>query len=596
MRNRTTLLQRLLAWSATLLLTICATLQSKRAVNLSPANWSKGEYEKFLKAQDVDRTEAGVATGRNGAVTVAYNGIAARAGLEALQQGGNALDAAMTAAITQVAATAGAPISYFGIMSLVYYDAKTKKVYTMNAEWNTVRGETEPLKIPGSISMGTEEGLRGTAVSGRTALVGGFLKGVEAAHQRFGKLPFQHLFEPAIYLAEKGMPVTAHLADKFHFRGEDLKRLPATRAIFTKADGSFYQRAETFKQPALAETLRAVATRGSDYVYKGAWAKKLVAAVQADGGKMTLEDLAAYDVIWDEPLIGDIGDYQVQTNRPPNSGGVSLIEAQNLAAASGLINEPHWSKSGASLRKALDISQMFYVNYLPDAMLKQIYPGMDFSAQSRTTPQHAAELWKRMQAGAKPRWTLPPRHSDDVVAIDKEGNIAAMTHSINCVDWGRTAINIDGISIGDPGSFQQAAIAMTKPGHRLAAPTETGILFKNGQPVLGFASMGSGLHQRTFQCLLNVTRFGMTVDQAINTPDFFLPGTDLQTGALTVQLPKGKFSPSVLAEMGYAWKEFGPSEERFRGEGVWVAINRDPKTGELRAASHNRNNSAAVAW
>jgi gamma-glutamyltranspeptidase/glutathione hydrolase len=190
MRNRTTLLQKLLAWSAALLLTTCATLPSKRAVDLSPANWSKGEYEKILNAQDVDRTEAGAATGRNGAVTVAYNGIAARAGLEALQQGGNALDAAMTAAITQVAATAGPPISYFGIMSLVYYDAKTKKAYTMNAEWNTVRGETEPLKIPCSISMGTEEGWRGTAVSGRSALVGGFLKGVEAAHKRFGNSTF----------------------------------------------------------------------------------------------------------------------------------------------------------------------------------------------------------------------------------------------------------------------------------------------------------------------------------------------------------------------------------------------------------------------
>ena len=585
-------------WAAVILMSTGATVVPKAPVNLSPANWPKGEYERFLQAQDVDRTEAGVATGRSGAVTVAYNGLAARAGLEALKQGGNAIDAAMTGAITQVAATAGAPISYFGIMSLVYYDAKTKKVYTMNAEWNTVRGETEPLKIPGSIRMGTEEGLRGTAVSGRTALVGGFLKGVGAAHQRFGKLPFKHLFEPAIYLAENGMPVTAHLADKFRFRGEDLKRLPATRDIFTKTDGTFYQRGEIFKQPALAKTLRAVAAQGTDYIYKGEWAKALVTAVQADGGKMTVEDLAAYDVIWDEPLIADVGDYQLQTNRPPNQGGVGLIEAQNLAIASGLTKEAHWSKSGASFRKALDISQMQFLNFLPDAVIKQVYPGMDFSMQARTTPQHAAELWKRMQAGAKPyRWeTQEPKHSDDVVAIDKDGNIAAITQSINCVDWGKTAINVGGISIGDPASFQQAAIAKVKPGDRLPAPTETGILFKDSQPLLGFASMGSGLHQRTFQCLLNVTRFGMTVDQAINAPDFFIPGTDLKTGALTVQLPKGRFPQSVLAELGYAYKEFGPSEERFGGEGLWVAISRDPKTGELRAASHNRNNSAAVAY
>jgi gamma-glutamyltranspeptidase/glutathione hydrolase len=597
MKNRSSLLTRLFAWSLALSLTTTATLQAKRAVNLSPESWPKGEYQRFLNAQDVDRTEAGVATGRNGAITVAYNGIAARAGLEALKQGGNALDAAMTAAVTQVAVTGGAPISYFGTMSLVYYDAETKKVHAMNAEWNTVRGETEPLKIPGGVNMASKEGLRGSAVSGRTALVGGFLKGVEAAHKRFGKLPFKHLFEPAIYVAENGMPVTGRLADKFEFRGEDLKRLPATRAIFTKADGSFYQRGDIFKQPALAKTLRAVAAQGTDYIYKGEWAKRLIAAVQADGGKMTMEDLAAYDVIWDEPLVAEIGEYQIQTNRPPNHGGVSLIEAQNLALASGLTKEEHWAKSGASLRKALDITQMMNLNYLTDAALKRLYPGLDFSTAARATPQHAAELWKRMQAGVKPfRWAQTPKHSDDVVAIDKEGNIAAITHSINCVDWGRTAINIDGISIGDPASFQQSQIARVKPGDRLPSPTETGILFKDGQPVLGFASMGSGLHQRTFQCLFNVMHLGITVDQAINTPDFFLPGFDLKTGALTVQLPKDRFPKNVLDDMGYAYREIPSSEVRFGGEGLWVAISRNPKTGELRAASHNRNNSAAVAW
>jgi len=203
-----------------------------------------------------------------------------------------------------------------------------------------------------------------------------------------------------------------------------------------------------------------------------------------------------------------------------------------------------------------------------------------------------------MSAGAKPfNWEMQgPKHSDDVVAIDREGNIAAITHSINCVDWGKTAIFVGGISIGDPASFQQAQIARVKPGGRLPAPTETGILFKDGRPVLGFASMGSGLHHRTLQCLLNITRFGMTVEQAINTPDFFFPGADPKTSKLTVHVAKGRFPKSVLEEVGYAYREYEPNQARFGGEGLWIGISRDPKTGELRAASHNRNNSAAVAW
>jgi gamma-glutamyltranspeptidase/glutathione hydrolase len=202
-----------------------------------------------------------------------------------------------------------------------------------------------------------------------------------------------------------------------------------------------------------------------------------------------------------------------------------------------------------------------------------------------------------MQAGTTPfRWKTPASsgHSDDVVAIDEAGNMAAITHSINCVDWGRTAINIDGISIGDPASFQQMQIARTKPGARLISPTETGILFKDGAPVIGFASMGNGLHHRTFQALLNVVRFGMTVDQAINTPDFLMPSPDA-TGRLTLRVPKDRFPAAVLQGTGYAYEEIPADNMRFGGEGLWVAISRDPKTGQLRAASHNRNNSTAVA-
>ena len=119
---------------------------------------------------------------------------------------------------------------------------------------------------------------------------------------------------------------------------------------------------------------------------------------------------------------------------------------------------------------------------------------------------------------------------------------------------------------------------------------------KDGHAVLGFASMGSGLHQRTLQGLLNVTQFGMTVDEAINAPDFFMPLTDPATFQLTLRVPVGKFPRAVLDASGYAYQELDPKSARFGGEGLWVAISRDPATGELRAASHNRNNSDAVAY
>ena len=568
--------------------------------NLSPENWGD-DYATFMAAQDVNRTSAGAAQGYNGAVTVAYNGLAARAGLEALEQGGNAIDAAMTTAMAQVALTAGAPISYFGILSLVYYDAETDQVYTMNAEWNTLKGETDPMSIPGGIDFSSDDALygRGNDPSGRTALVGGFMKGVEAAHTRFGKLPFEALFEPSIYIAENGMPVTKDMAGYISERENDLARLPETKSVFTKDNGEFLKEGDIFKQPALAETLRQVAANGTDYMYKGPWGEALVAAVQADGGVMTMEDLTSYEVLWDTPLKADIGNgYAVYTNPYPNLGGLALIEAQNLADASGLSSEEHWTKSGDSLRKALDISAMGNVAYLPPELVATIFPGLDFSPESRVTNEHAEALWARMEAGAKlgQYKDIRPKHSDDVVVIDKDGNIAAITHSINAVLWGRTAINVGGISISDAAAIQREAVAAAGPGNRLPAPTETGIVFKDGTPVLGFASMGSGLHPRTLQGILNFTDFGMSVEEAINTPDFFLPTTDPKTFQLTVAVPEGRFAKEVLDDMGYAYKEIPFDEVRFNGEGKWVAISRDPETGLLEAGSHNRNNSDAVAY
>ena len=111
---------------------------------------------------------------------------------------------------------------------------------------------------------------------------------------------------------------------------------------------------------------------------------------------------------------------------------------------------------------------------------------------------------------------------------------------------------------------------------------------------MGFASMGSGLHQRTFQALLNVTRFGMTVDEAINTPDFLLPLNDTD-GRLIARVPKGKFPASVLQDTGYAFQEIDATGMRFGGEGLWVAISRDPNAFPSNCGRPGTN-VATASW
>jgi gamma-glutamyltranspeptidase / glutathione hydrolase len=182
---------------------------------MSPEAWPPGELEKYWELQrDYKRPHPAVESDK-GMVAVTHDAFSARIGLVALQQGGSAADAALATSLAQIALDAGAVTSYAGILTMVYYDAASKKVYSLNACYNTVLGEGEPLTIP-----------RGGKPSGRTALVPGFFAGVQAAHDRFGKLPFASLFDPAIYLAEKGFVVDSALSAWINQRKDVLSRLP----------------------------------------------------------------------------------------------------------------------------------------------------------------------------------------------------------------------------------------------------------------------------------------------------------------------------------------------------------------------------------
>src|SRR5262245_55662488 len=266
-----------------------AKLRPSGKIKMSPEAWPPGELEKYWQLQhDYQRPHPAVESDKV-MVAVSSDAFSARVGLEALRQGGSAADAALATSLAQVALEAGGPTSYAGIMTMLYYDAASKKVYSLNAGYNTVLEEDDPRTIP-----------RGDKPSGRTALVPGFFAGVQAAHKRFGKLPFASLFDPAIYVAEKGFVVDESLDRNLYSQKSVLIRLPEARGIFTKENGEPYRGGELFRQPQLAGTLRKVAAQGANYIYQGEWGKKFVAAVRSEGGKLALEDMQAYRAIWSE--------------------------------------------------------------------------------------------------------------------------------------------------------------------------------------------------------------------------------------------------------------------------------------------------------
>lgn len=527
-----------------------------------------------------------------GMVTATTGAGAVEAGVDMLRQGGSAADAVAATALTQICLAAGSWVSYAGIYTMVYFDASTGKVHNLNAAFNTIQDEEDAAGIPG-IQLG-EVGKAGFSAfqypaSGRTALTPGFMAGIEATHERFGRLSLDAIFAPAIRCAEEGFPWTAGHAHQYGFRAAVLSRLPQTRAVFTKPDGSAYAAGETFRQPVLAKTLRRAVREGiGNYMYRGEWAEQLVTAVQGDGGKMTLDDLRDYEVLWSEPTRAAYHGYDIYSHGLPAAGGVFLTEAMNVAEIAELAQKGRYSQSPEALYWLAQIAKLQFI-LGPAAMVTRSdiqaavqSLGADLSLSSRLQKTTSKILWEAIRSGRLPGVgpsSASPAHSDAVVAIDQWGNMAAVVHSINTVSWGATGLNVQGISIPDAASFQQAAIAATGPGRRLPDPTNPGLVAKNGKPVMAFGSIGSGLHIRTVGSLMAVLDFGLTPQQAINEPSL---GCFEFGGVAKLTVGTKEFTPEFLQALRDLGQDVGESDPL---RGYWIGIQIDPATRELHGGA-----------
>lgn len=571
-------ISRLLAIVLTLALVVSSVFLSVPQSQVSktafaPDRWPKEELDRYMSFQNprsfLTQEGRASATGRNGMIVGTSEPLAIHAGLEVLKQGGNAADASLTTSLAQIALSAGAAYSYAGILTAVYYDARSGKVYALNAAYNTVKGETDPNSIP---SFGSH--------SGRTALVPGFMAGVQALHDRFGKLQFSSLFDPAIWIAENGVPFSPLVEAWLKQAGPFVTRLPEARRVFTKENGEFYKSGELFRQPELAETLRKTASGGSAYIYKGDWARHFVDAVRREGGKMTMEDLAAYEPLWSEPAEVTYDGYQILATPVPNLGGRLIQWSLGLAGAADLKQYPHYTKSSQSLHYLIEISrrgQELAYSPLP------------------VTRENIASQWSRILAGTK---TVPetadttPHHSAGVIAVDAEGNVACLLHSINTQLWGSTGIFVDGISIPDSATFQQQQIARAGPGQRLPETTNPLIVLRDGKPVLAAMAIGSGLHQSMLQNLVNILDFGMDPKTSADTPNTQGPylGSSV-TGPAKPEysleaVAEGDFPESLLNGVSARGRAIKVLPKTDRSQlGYWIGVQIDPKTRKMQGAA-----------
>ncbi|HEY7700189.1 MAG TPA: gamma-glutamyltransferase, partial [Vicinamibacteria bacterium] len=283
--------------------------------------------------------------------------LAAAAGLRVLQEGGNAIDAAIaTAAVLNVVEPMMAGIG--GDLFALVYDAKSQKLYGLNAT-----GRAGALA---SAQKLRERGLERIPYDDILAVtVPGALDGWEMLRSRFGSRPLKELLEPAIFYAESGFPVSEIIAADWELSVPKLASHPDSAATYLVA-GRAPRHGEIFKSPDLGRTFRLIAEKGPDVFYRGELARRIVDFVQAEGGFLTYEDLASHHGDWVEPISTTYRGatvYQI----PPNSQGFVALEMLNILEGFDLKKLGH--NSAESLHLLIEAKKLAFADrdrYLAD--------------------------------------------------------------------------------------------------------------------------------------------------------------------------------------------------------------------------------------
>ena len=241
----------------------------------------------------------------------------ADAAMQVLQEGGNAIDAAITAQfVLAVTLPEAGNVGGGGFMTIKFEDNTDFLDYREMAPENAHRdmyldeqGDVKPY-----------ESLFGAKASG----IPGTVAGMWAAHKKYGTLDWERLLAPAVDLAEQGFVVHEKLANNIDHYIERTKE-----AAINNNFSEYFAHAKagtTFKQPELAKTLKAIQQQGKDGFYKGDVAKHIVDFMQQNGGLITYEDLLAYKAVWRKPLHLNWQGYELVTAPPPSSGGVAVAQ------------------------------------------------------------------------------------------------------------------------------------------------------------------------------------------------------------------------------------------------------------------------------
>jgi len=467
---------------------------------------------------------------RHGLV-VAQEALASQVGLTVLQQGGNAIDAAVAVGFA-LAVTLPQAGNLGGGGFLLLYDAGRKQSEALDFR------ETAPAAVGRDFYRNEQGEVDETRLrySHQAAGVPGTVAGLALAHQRHGRWPWRSLIEPAIRLAEHGFPVSPELARSLQEARAQMAPWPASRKVFFKADGAAYRPGETLVQPELAASLRLIAEQGPSAFYEGEIAQKLIADLQAHQGAITATDLKNYRAVVRTPVRGTYRGYEIVSMPPPSSGGVHLIQMLNILETWPL--GELGPNSTATIHRLAETMKRAYADrseHLGDpdfvpapvagltakAYAKALAAQIDLN---RATP--ATDL----QPGQPPRAESPQTTHYSVV--DREGNAVAVTYTLN-FPYGSGIVaagtgillnnEMDDFAVqpGVPNAYGLlgGAANAVAPGKRPLSSMAPTLLFKDGLLMLVTGSPGgSRIITTVLQLVSNVIDHRMNLAEATVAP------------------------------------------------------------------------------
>src|SRR5215469_16987919 len=551
------------------------------------------------------------------AMVVTVHQLASQVGVEMMQAGGNAVDAAVaTGFALAVVHPAAGNIGGGGFMLIRMADGKTHFLDYREKAPASARADMY-LDGHGNVIEGASEiGYRAIGVPGSVA-------GMVYAAQKYGKLPLNQVMEPAIKLARDGYPLTwgeaQDLRDRF------LAKFPESHRVFQR-NGDYYKAGEIFRQPDLARTLERIAARPDDF-YHGDLARELAAAMQKGGGLITAADLAAYEVKEREPVRGSYRGNEVISAPPPSSGGTVLLESLNILEGYDLGKMEN--RSSASIHFTVEAFRRAFFDRAefmgdPDFSkipVAQLVDKRYAAAWRDTVDPEKASVSKELKrpavfseleqyAESHPPAVAPHEgnHTTHYSVVDADGNAVSVTTTIN--DWFGSRVTADGLGFllndemddfsakpGSPnadGLIQGAANAIG-PGKRPLSSMTPTIVVHDGKTVLVLGSPGSSKIITTVaNVLMGVVDYKLNLQEAVNAPRFhnqWLPDV--------VNVEKSFFPDTlnVLRKMGYT-VQIGL--EKSGGSPYWSdaeCIAVEEKTGIRLGATDGRNgNGKAVGY